>query len=330
MMYNRSAGRGQDVKLGHEPQRFHSRRPGQQDQRDFTARPHQVLHALYNRNADRGQDVKLGHEPQRFHSRRPGQQDQRDFTARPHQAPQVLSNRNAGRGQEVKLGHEPQRFHSRRPGQQGQRDYTACHQQEAPPTRNTQHQQCQTSAQQNEAFKMEQPKGVRFNILKYVKPEVPAPQDHRVIFAAPEDAEDAMMSEDEDTVVDTKEAPRINITSSSTPASPSSKGLPNKEVSNNASEGVNRTILRSVSKTGFSDVAVSTSSSVASATGKETAGLNASTEFTPVHATPGTTASSGDARHIKSPARAQLLGRRLSERLKQIETRTSDENDISL
>jgi hypothetical protein len=57
--------------------------------------------------------------------------------------------------------------------------------------------------------------------------------------------------------------------------------------------------------------------------------VNTSFDTTPTHATPGTTASSGNDRGIKSPARAEYIGRKLAEHLKHAHvTDTEDEDDF--
>ena len=140
---------------------------------------------------------------------------------------------------------------------------------------------------------------------------------------APEDAENAMFSDDEDTAVDIQEAPNNNAaTNASQSGSLSSKGLLNGKSLTNASPGTHRTMQmpRSIPKTSSSYAAASTSSSAVSAAAKD---LNTSTELTPTHATPGTTASFGHDYQISAPACARSVTRRLDERLKQIETRTS-------
>ena len=226
------------------------------------------------------------------------------------QGPQAPHNRNATRGHPAMLGYELQRS-QKRYGQQEHRDYTA-HQQERP----------------HQALEVKQQKHVRLDETKNVSYVIPASQDRKItLFATEEeDTENAVFSDDEDDAAD-KDA-----TNPSQPRMPSSTGLLNRKSSSNASPGTHRTMPmpRSILKTSSSYAAASISSSAASATAKETAGLNTSTELTPQHATPGTTASSGREYHIKSPALARSITRALDERLKQMETHLSNKNCISL
>lgn len=243
------------------------------------------------------------------------------------QIPQAPHNLNDG---QARLGHELQRFHSRRYGQQEQRDYTAHQQNEALPTSRNQHPQCSVSAQQYQAPEARQQKH-RLDESFTTSHVIPALDDRRITLCAPEDAENAMFSDEEDAATEIQQAPNNNnATNSSQPGSSSSKDLLNKEPFRTPSVGTHGTYPRSILKRASNDAAMSASSSVASATAKETAGLNTSTELTPLHATPGTTASSGHEYQIQSPARAQLITRKLDERLKQIEAQTFNKNCISL
>jgi hypothetical protein len=243
-------------------------------------------------------------------------------------------NRNTG---QTKRGHKLQRSHSRRPGQQDQHDYTARHQHEAPPTRHMQHQQPPVSALPHQALGAKRTRHVHVDESKNVSYALPAAHDRRVTHVNPEDAENALISDEEDTVVDTQEASNKdkNVTNASQPGPLSSKGLRKNRSLSNASPGTHRTFQmpRSVLKTSRSYAARSISSSDASATAKQTAGLDTSTELTPLHATPGTTASSGREYQIKSSVLARSITRALDEHLKQIkqtETRTFYKNGFSL
>lgn len=239
---------------------------------------------------------------------------------------------------QTKLGHDLQLYHSRRHGQLEQRDYTAHQQNNALPTSQQQHQKpppstrpCQVSevkqhqqrppsAQLCQISEVKQQKHVRLDESKNVSRIIPCP----VTIVAPEDAENAMFSEDEDTVVDTHEAPNNNAaTNPSQSGSLSTKGLLNGKSLTNAPPGTHRTMQmpRSILKTSSSYAAASTSSSAVSAAAKD---LNTSTELTPTHATPGTTASSGRDYQISASACARSITRRLDERLKQTETHTSN------
>ncbi|KAM0702524.1 hypothetical protein Q7P35_009953 [Cladosporium inversicolor] len=235
------------------------------------------------------------------------------------QAPQAPSTRNATREHEVKLGYEPQRFHSRRLGQQEPRDHNARHQHEAPPTRHVQHPQCPVPAQRYQPPETKQQKHACLDTSLNVTHFLPTEQECEVTQVALEDAENAVFSDDKSATVDTKQVPNNNATKSSQPRSPCS-----------ASIGAHGTYPRSILKRSSNDAAASISSSVSSATAKETAGLNTSTEPTPLHATPGTTASSGREYQIQSPPRARSIARKLDERLKQIETQSFHKNAISL
>ena len=235
------------------------------------------------------------------------------------QAPQAPFTRNAAREHEVKLGYEPQRFHSRRLGQQELRDHNARHQHEAPSTRHVQHLQCAVPIQRYQAPEAKQQKHARSDTPLNVTHVLPTQQKCEVTLVALEDAENAVFSDDEDAAVDTQQVSNNNATESSQPRSPSS-----------ASIGAHGTYPRSILKKSSNDSAVSISSSLSSATAKETAGLNTSTEPTPLHATPGTTASSGRECQMQSPARARSITRKLDERLKQIDTQTFHKNAISL
>lgn len=230
---------------------------------------------------------------------------------------------------QIKLGHDSQWSHSRRYGQQEQRDTTihqpnnalpTSHQSNnALPTSQQQHQQPPASAQPCQASEVKLQKHVRLDESKNISRFIPC----EVIHVAPEDAENAMFSDDEDTVVDIQEAPNNNAaTNASQSGSLSSKGLLNGKSLTNASPGTHRTMQmpRSILKTSSSYAAASTSSSAVSAAAKD---VNTSTELTPTHATPGTTASSGHDYQISAPACARSVTRRLDERLKQIETHTS-------
>ena len=234
---------------------------------------------------------------------RPHAQNPQNFAhhGTPHlNAPQTPHGNNAGL---IKLGHDLQRFHSRRYGQQEKRDSTAHQQNNALTTSQSQHQQPPISAQPHQAPEvMQQKKHVRLDESKNVSRIIPCP----VTIVAPEDAENAMFSDEEDTVVDTQEAPNNNAATKTSPGSHRTMPMP-----------------RSILKTSSSYAAASTLSSAASAAAKD---LNTSTELTPSHATPGTTASSGRECQIKSPVLARSMTRKLDERLKQIETHLSDKN----
>ena len=153
---------------------------------------------------------------------------------------------------------------------------------------------------------MQQKKHVRLDESKNVSRIIPCP----VTIVAPEDAENAMFSDEEDTVVDTQEAPNNNAATNTSPGSHRTMPMP-----------------RSILKTSSSYAAASTSSSNASAAAKD---LNTSTELTPSHATPETTASSTHEYQVKSSVLARSMTRKLDERLKQIEIHLSDKNCISL
>jgi hypothetical protein len=246
------------------------------------------------------------------------------------QKSQAPHNRNAGQS---KLGHDLQRFRSRRPGQQEQHNYTTRHQHEVPPTRHLQRQQCPVSALPHQALEAKPTKHVCLDESKNISYVLPAVHDRQVTHVDPKDAENAMFSDDEDAVVDAQEASKDNNdTNASKSGSLPLKGLLNKRSLSNASPGAHRTMPmpRSILKTSSSYVARSVSNSVASATAKEIAGLNTSTELTPLHATPGTTASSGREYQIKSHALARSITIKLDERLKQMEAHLSDKNCISL
>jgi hypothetical protein len=242
------------------------------------------------------------------------------------QAPQAQFNRNGGREPWVQTDHNKQQNPSKRYKQEQYHDYTTHHQRRALPTCHTQRQPYLMLAPRNEALKMEQPKRVSCDITNNTNFAIPALQRREVTLVAPEDAEDAMFSDEEDTIIALREVPEISNASSPQPISRSAL---DKQRTNDASQSANHTTPSSDTKKG--DVtAVSNSSSVASAAANETAGLDASTEFTPYHATPGTTASSGDERQIKSPARAASIARKLNEHLKQIEPLPSDKNNNAL
>jgi hypothetical protein len=252
------------------------------------------LQPPYNRNARSAAPARLPQQqrPHAQSTQNPARQSPLQF-----QKSQPPYNRNIG---QTKRGHELQRFHSRRPGQQDQRDYTARHQHEAPPTRHMQHQQPPISALPHQALEAKRTRHVHVDESKNAGYALPAAHDRTVTHVSPEDAENAIISDDEDAVLDTH---------------------------------CTMPMPRSMLKTSSSYVARSISSSDASATAKETAGLNTSTELTPLHATPGTTASSGREYQIKSSVLARSITHALDKRLKQIkqtETRTFYKNGISL
>lgn len=244
------------------------------------------------------------------------QQQQQQMSLKPntqiyaHQStPQAPYDRNAD---QIKAGHDLQRFHSRRYGQQEQRGHTAYQPNNALPTPQQQHQQPLASAQPCQASEVKQQKRVRLDESKNISRFILCEVTH----VAPEDAENAMFSDDEDTVVDVQEAPKNSAaTNASQSGLLSSKGLLNEKSLTNASPGTHRTMQmpRSILKTSSSYAAASTSSSAVSAAAKD---LNNSTELTPTHATPGTTASSGRDYQISAPACARSVTRRLNERLK--------------
>jgi hypothetical protein len=244
------------------------------------------------------------------------------------QAPQAQHYRSGGRERSVQLERNTQQVQSKRYEQQEHYDYmyTARHQRPVRPACHTQRQKYPVLTQQYEALKAAHLKRISRGMSK-PNVAVPAPQHRKVTLVAPEDAEDAMFSDEEETVICTKEVPEINNASS---ARPGSIYTLTKEHLNDASQNSTRTTLYCDTKKSNVVAAVSNSSSVASAAAKETTGLNAPTELTPYHATPGTTASSGDERQIKSPARAASIARKLNEHLKQIETHPPRENDDGL
>lgn len=229
------------------------------------------------------------------------------------QRTQTQRVRNRSFERQAQLEHNTQGVSMKR-SEQKERLQTARHQNVQQMARHAQPQQPQTTAQQKQPVEAKQPKRVSFDMSRNVSFVIPPPQNRRVTLVAPEDAEDAMYSDD-DTVVDAKEVPNA-----SKPTSPQSGSL--------SPQG--RTVPRSILKTSKSGVVESSSSSVASAAAEETAGLGTSTEATPSQTTPGTTASSGSERQIKSPARAESIARKLNEHLKQIENQPTDENDDGL
>lgn len=240
--------------------------------------------------------------------RREGRSQRRPYRSQPH-AQQI---RNDGREHEATLEHRAQTPNLEHPEQQAQLDETTGNEHNAHPIPLTQSKHIQFSENQSTPATTKQSKHVSFDESKNISFKIPAREDRRVILVAPEDAEDAMMSDDEDTVVGI-EAPEARKKTPYQPASLSSHGMPNKPTLDTASENTAPKIIRPIlKKRSSSNAADSNSSSVASAT----AGLNTSAEPTPIHATPGTTASSGDDRQIKSPARAEFIGRKLAQHLK--------------
>jgi hypothetical protein len=200
---------------------------------------------------------------------------------------------------------------------------------DAPPILQAQFRQHQHPGQQSTSATTRQSKRVSFDMTKNISRIIPRRADSRVILVAPEDAESAMMSDDEeDTVVDV--APlKFQKKNSAHFGSLSSQGMLNKQTLNDASGSANHKPLRPILKRSSSSGLKSTSSSVASVAADVSTGVNTSFDTTPTHATPGTTASSGNDREIKSPARAEYIGRKLAEHLKHAHvTDTEDEDDF--
>jgi hypothetical protein len=200
---------------------------------------------------------------------------------------------------------------------------------DAPPIFQAQFRQHQHPGQQSTSATTKQSKRVSFDMTKNISRIIPRRADSRVILVAPEDAESAMMSDDEeDTVVDV--APlKFQKKNSAHFGSLSSQGMLNKQTLNDASGSANHKPLRPILKRSSSSGLKSTSSSVASVAADVSTGVNTSFDTTPTHATPGTTASSGNDREIKSPARAEYIGRKLAEHLKHAHvTDTEDEDDF--
>jgi hypothetical protein len=213
--------------------------------------------------------------------------------------------------------------------QQEPLDVFASLNQDAPPILQAQFRQHQHSGQQSTSATTRQSKRVSFDISKNLSRIIPRRADSRVILVAPEDAESAMMSNDEeDTVVDA-EPLKFAKTNSAHFGSLSSQGMLNKQTLNDASGSANHKPLRPILKRSSSSALESHSSSVASVAANVSTGVNTSFDTTPNHATPGTTASSGDDREIKSPARAEYIGRKLAEHLKHAHvTDAEDEDDF--
>jgi hypothetical protein len=202
----------------------------------------------------------------------------------------------------------------------------------APPVPRTPDKQPQYSGEQSTSATTRQSKRVSFDMSKNISRIIPRRADSQVILVAPEDAESAILSDDEeDTVVDA-EPLKFEKTNSAHFGSLSSQGMLNKQTLNDASGNANLKPLRPILKRSSSSALESNASSVAtlaSVAGNVSTGVNTSFETTPNHATPGTTASSGDDREIKSPARAEHLGRKLAEHLKHAHvTDAEDEDDF--
>lgn len=326
--YNRNTRPAAPARL---PQQQRQHAQTTQDSAQHSPLQFQKLQPPYNRNVRSAAPARLP-EQQMPHAQTT--QNSAHQSALESQKLQPPYNRNTG---QTKRGHELQRFHSRRPGQQDQHDYTARHQHEAPPTRHMQHQRSPISALPHQALGAKRTRHVHVDESKNVSYALPAAHDRKVTHVKLEDAENAIISDDEDAVIDIQEASNKdnNVTNASQPRSLSSKGLRKNRSLSNASPGTHRTtpMPHSILKTSSSNAARSISSSDASATAKETAGLNTSTELTPLHATPGTTASSGREYQITSPTLVRSITRKLDERLKrlkQTETRTSYKNGFSL
>lgn len=169
----------------------------------------------------------------------------------------------------------------------------------------TQQQQISSSAQQPQQSVNKQEKHANVDIQTL--------QNRQVTLVPLEEAENAMWSDDEE--VDCSDQPsKSSKLNSAGIDSQSRKDRLNKQSLDHTSESTNQT-ARPISATEKASAAGSASSSIASATIKDDAALGTSTQPTPYHTTPGTTASSGDEREIKSPARAESLARRLAKHL---------------
>ena len=211
--------------------------------------------------------------------------------------PQAPQNHSVS---QIKLVHGLQRIQSIRYGRQEQRDNTAHQHNNALPTSQSRQQQCTPSAQACQASEIYQQKHVRLGESKNVSHIIL----DRITIVAPGDAENAMYSDDEDTVVDNQEAPNNNAATDTSPGTHRTMATP-------------RSMLNSAS----SYAAASVSSSDASAAAKD---MNTSPELTPVYGTPGTTGSAGHEYQISAPSYARSKTRKLDKRPKQIETHTSN------
>jgi hypothetical protein len=201
----------------------------------------------------------------------------------------------------------------------------------APPFPRTPDKQPQYSGEQSTSATTRQSKRVSFDMSKNVRRTIPRRADSQVVLVAPEDAENAMLSDDEeDTIVDA-EPLKFEKTNSAHCGSLSSQGMLNKQTLNDASGNANLKPLRPILKRSSSSALESNASSVATlaSVAGNVSTANTSFETTPNHATPGTIASFGDEREIKSPARAEYLGRKLAEHLKHAHvTDAEDEDDF--
>jgi hypothetical protein len=204
-------------------------------------------------------------------------------------------------------------------------------QQKAQPIPQAHTKRLQCSGHQSASAATKQSKHVSFDMSKNQSFRIPARSDHRVTLVAPDNAENAMWSDDDDNIIGSKEAPNIRKTSPAQSMSLLSQAFMQQKALDRASERTSlstNNALRPILRSSSSSALESDSSSLDSAAAGETAGLNASTELTPSHATPGTPASSGGVREIMSPARVGSLARRIFQRLKH-ETvfREEDEED---
>lgn len=184
--------------------------------------------------------------------------------------------------------------------------------------------------QQRSSASSQQPQPPTNKHEKHVNVGVTAPQDRQVTLVRPEEAENAMWSDDEE--IDCSHEPsKLSKLSSAGISSPSPRGMLSKESLDTTSESTQQT-ARPILATTRASAAGSHSSSAASATIKDDADLDTSGEPTPYHTTPATTASSGDEREIKSPARAESLARRLAKHLRHDEEKDIDipksQNDV--
>ncbi|GAB7336372.1 hypothetical protein MBLNU13_g09099t1 [Cladosporium sp. NU13] len=255
-----------------------------------------VIHRGYNRSMQPPPRARL--EQQQRPQTRKGQNLAHQGTPQSQAPPQAPQDHNAGQS---KFGHDSQWSHSRRHGQQEQPDRTAHQLNNALSTSQSRRQQPPPSAQACQASEVKQQKHVRLDEPKNISQIIPG----NIILVAPEDAENAMFSDDdEDTVVDNQEAPNNNAATNTSPGTHHTMPTP-----------------RSMLKTDSSYAAASVSSSDASAAAKD---LNTSTELTPAHETPGTTASSGCEYQISAPACARSRTRKPDGRLKQIEIHASN------